>query len=89
MLAYETAAFLLQTAEIVQAEGYDGEVSPAQYTAIASSPGPAAIPHSLGLRGASVDHTRHCDTKSLKRMSSAATCSGRSRRPMATASVCN
>lgn len=34
MLAYETAAFLLQTAEIVQAEGYDGEVSPAQYTAI-------------------------------------------------------
>ena len=33
MPARETAALLLQTGRIMQAEGYDGEVSPAQWMA--------------------------------------------------------
>ena len=60
MLARETAELLLLVGRLVQAEGYDGELSPAQWMALRyPSPAPTILPEPIGIRGVSRDHPWH------------------------------
>ena len=63
MSARETAELLLQVGRLVQAEGYDGELSPAQWMALRffARANPFSRTH-VGIRGISSDNPRHRNT---------------------------
>ncbi len=56
MLGRETAELLLLAGRLVQAEGYDGELSPAQWMALRYQP---VLPDPVGIRAVSSDHPWH------------------------------
>jgi hypothetical protein len=59
MSARETPELLLLVVRLVQAEGYDGQLSPIPMGRSATSPVPISTPESIGNRGVSSDHTWH------------------------------
>ena len=63
MSARETAELLLQMGRLVQAEGYDGELSPAQWMALRFfARAKPVLADPVGLRGISSDNARHRNT---------------------------
>src|SRR5499427_8901595 len=57
MSARETGELLLLVGRLVQAEGYDGELSPAQWMALRYfARANFLLPNSVGIRGVSSDH---------------------------------
>ena len=63
MSARETAELLLQVGRLVQAEGYDGELSPAQWMALRFfAPCQPVLADPVGIRGISSDNPRHRNT---------------------------
>ena len=59
MPARKTAELMLQVGRLVQAEGYDGELSPAQWMALRYF-ARANPPEPIGFRRVSSDHPWHC-----------------------------
>ena len=60
MSARETAELLLLVGRLVQTEGYDGELSPAQWMALALlRPRQLVLPDPVGIRGISSDDPWH------------------------------
>ena len=59
MSARETAEVLLLVGRLVQAEGYDGELSPAQWMAALLRPRQLLLPDPVSIRGISSHHPWH------------------------------